>query len=161
VACGFCDNCRADKTGFCLTVNEPGTPVGAYGYVGMGPYPCVQAEKLRVQFVDYNCVQLPKRDVHEIDFVILAYFLLTGYHATEIAGVRPGETVAVYGAGPVGQMAAYSAQLKGASRVFVVDNVKSRLDIAKDLGAEPINFKDGDPAQQIHDAVQAYGVDRG
>src|SRR5699024_11562221 len=65
------------------------------------------------------------------------------------------------GAGTVGQMAAYSAQLKGASRVFVVHNVKSRLDIAKGLGAEPINFADGDPAQQIHDAVQAYGVDRG
>ncbi|WP_022869745.1 glutathione-independent formaldehyde dehydrogenase [Yaniella halotolerans] len=161
VACGFCDNCRAGKTGFCLTVNEPGTAGGAYGYVGMGPYPGGQAEKLRVPFADYNCVQLPKGEEHEKDFAMLADIFPTGYHATELAGVRPGETVAVYGAGPVGQMAAYSAQLKGASRVFVVDNVKSRLDIAKDLGAEPINFEDGDPAQQIHDAVQAYGVDRG
>ena len=161
VACGFCDNCRAGKTGFCLTVNEPGTAGGAYGYVGMGPYPGGQAEMLRVPFADYNCVQLPKGEEHEKDFAMLADIFPTGYHATELAGVRPGETVAVYGAGPVGQMAAYSAQLKGASRVFVVDNVKSRLDIAKDLGAEPINFDDGDPPQQIHDAVQAYGVDRG
>ena len=161
VACGFCDNCRAGKSGFCLTVNEPGTAGGAYGYVGMGPYPGGQAEYLRVPFADYNCVQLPKGEEHEKDFALLADIFPTGYHATELAGVQPGETVAVYGAGPVGLMAAYSAQLKGASRVFVVDNVKNRLDIAKQMGVEPINFDDGDPAQQIHDAVQAYGVDRG
>lgn len=161
VACGFCDNCRAGKTGFCLTVNEPGTAGGAYGYVGMGPYPGGQAEMLRVPFADYNCVQLPKGEEHEQDFAMLADIFPTGYHATELAGVQVGETVAVYGAGPVGLMAAYSAQLKGASRVFVVDNVEHRLDLVKDLGAEPINFDNGDPAQQIHDAAQAYGVDRG
>lgn len=161
VACGFCDNCRAGKSAFCLTVNEPGTAGGAYGYVGMGPYPGGQAELLRVPFADYNCVQLPKGKEHEKDFAMLADIFPTGYHATELAGVKVGETVAVYGAGPVGLMAAYSAQLKGASRVFVVDNVQNRLDLAKELGTEPINFDDGDPAQQIHDAVQAYGVDRG
>src|SRR5699024_10297478 len=154
-------NCRAGKTGFCLTVNVPGTAGGAYGYVGMGPYPGGQAEMLRVPFADYNCVQLPKGEEHEKDFAMLADIFPTGYHSTELAGVKPGETVAVYGAGPVGQMAAYSALLKGASRVFVVDNKSDRLDIAKSIGAEPINFDDGDPAQQIHDAVQAYGVDRG
>lgn len=161
VACGFCDNCRAGKTGFCLTVNEPGTAGGAYGYVGMGPYPGGQAEMLRVPFADYNCVQLPKGEEHEKDFAMLADIFPTGYHATELAGVQVGETVAVYGAGPVGLIAAYSAQLKGASRVFVVDNVEHRLDLVNDLGAEPINFDNGDPAQQIHDAAQAYGVDRG
>lgn len=161
VACGFCDNCRAGKSGFCLTVNEPGRAGGAYGYVGMGPYPGGQAEYLRVPFADYNCVQLPKGEEHEKDFALLADIFPTGYHSTELAGVQPGETVAVYGAGPVGLMAAYSAQLKGASRVFVVDNVQNRLDIVQEMGAEPINFDDGDPAQQIHDAVQNYGVDRG
>ena len=161
VACGFCDNCRAGKSAFCLTVNDPGMAGGAYGYVGMGPYAGGQAEMLRVPFADYNCVQLPKGNEHEKDFAMLADIFPTGYHSTELAGVKPGETVAVYGAGPVGQMAAYSALLKGASRVFVVDNKSDRLDIAKNMGAEPINFDDGDPAQQIHDAVQAYGVDRG
>lgn len=161
VACGFCDNCRAGKSAFCLTVNDPGMAGGAYGYVGMGPYSGGQAEYLRVPFADYNCVPLPEGDKHEKDFAMLADIFPTGYHSTELAGVKPGETVAVYGAGPVGQMAAYSALLKGASRVFVVDNKSDRLDIAKNIGAEPINFEDGDPAQQIHDAVQAYGVDRG
>ena len=161
VACGFCDNCRKGKSAFCLTVNDPGTAGGAYGYVGMGPYPGGQAEYLRVPFADYNCVPLPMGEEHEKDFAMLADIFPTGYHSTELAGVRTGDTVAVYGAGPVGMMAAYSAQLKGASRVFVVDNVKNRLDIVKDMGAEPINFDDGDPAQQIHHAVEDYGVDRG
>ncbi len=161
VACGFCDNCRAGKSAFCLTVNDPGTAGGAYGYVGMGPYSGGQAEYLRVPFADYNCVQLPQGDEHEKDFAMLADIFPTGYHATELAGVKPGETVAVYGAGPVGLMAAYSAQLKGASRIFVVDHVQNRLDLAKELGAEPINFDDGDPAEQIVDKIAGYGVDRG
>src|SRR5699024_9124928 len=58
-------------------------------------------------------------------------------------------------------MGAYSAQLKGASRIFVVDHVHNRLDLAKELGAEPINFDDGDPAEQIVDKIEGYGVDRG
>lgn len=161
VACGFCDNCRKGKSAFCLTVNDPGTAGGAYGYVGMGPYSGGQAEYLRVPFADYNCVPLPKGEAHEKDFALLADIFPTGYHSTELAGVQTGDTVAVYGAGPVGIMAAYSAQLKGASRVFVVDNVTNRLDIVKDMGAEPINFDDGDPAEQIHNAVKDYGVDRG
>ena len=142
-------------------MNEPGKAGGAYGYVGMGPYGGGQAEYLRVPFADYNCVQLPQGEEHEKDFALLADIFPTGYHSTELAGVRPGETVAVYGAGPVGLMAAYSAQIKGASRVFVVDNVPNRLELVKELGAEPINFNDGDPAQQISDAIQDYGVDRG
>lgn len=161
VACGFCTNCRRGKSAFCLTVNEPGTAGGAYGYVGMGPYGGGQAEYLRVPFADYNCVPLPAGDEHESDFALLADIFPTGYHGVELSGMQPGDTVAVYGAGPVGQMAAYSALLRGASRVFVVDNVSHRLDIAKDIGAQPINFDDGDPAQQITEALGDYGTDRG
>ena len=127
----------------------------------MGPYAGGQAEYLRVPFADYNCVPLPAGTEHEKDFALLADIFPTGYHSTELAGVQPGDSVAVYGAGPVGIMAAYSAQLKGASRVFVVDNVVNRLDIVKEMEAEPINFSNGDPVEQIHDAVKDYGVDRG
>lgn len=160
VACGFCATCRAGKTAFCLTVNPPGAG-GAYGYVGMGPYAGGQAEYLRVPFADFNCVPLPAGTEHEKDFALLADVFPTGYHGTELAGVRPGDTVAVYGAGPVGLMAAYSALLKGASRVFCVDQVPSRLELAAQIGAEPIDFTDGDPAQQIVDRLDAPGTDRG
>lgn len=160
VACGFCVNCRAGKSAFCLTVNPPGAG-GAYGYVGMGPYGGGQAEYLRVPFADYNCVPLPTGTEHESDFALLADIFPTGYHSTELAGVRPGETVAVYGAGPVGLMAAYSAMLKGASRVFVVDKVPERLRLARSIGAEPIDYTRGDPAQQITDDLPTEGTDRG
>ncbi len=160
VACGFCKNCRAGKTAFCLTVNPPGAG-GAYGYVSMGPYKGGQAEYLRVPFADFNCVDLPRGAEHEDDFALLADIFPTGYHATELAGVRPGETVAVYGAGPVGLMAAYSAVIKGASRVFVVDKVPDRLRLAEDIGATAIDFTAGDPAEQIKDALSDHGVDRG
>lgn len=160
VACGFCDNCRAGKSAFCLTVNPPGAG-GAYGYVGMGPYTGGQAEYLRVPFADYNCVKLPRGTEHEDDFALLADIFPTGYHGTELAGVRPGDTVAVYGAGPVGLMAAYSALLKGASRVFSVDKVDNRLRLAQQIGAEPINYTKGAPADQIADALGAAGTDRG
>lgn len=160
VACGFCGNCRAGKSAFCLTVNPPGAG-GAYGYVGMGPYTGGQAEYLRVPFADYNCVPLPPGDEHESDFALLADIFPTGYHSTELAGVRPGDTVAVYGAGPVGLMAAYSAVIKGASRVFAVDKVPSRLRLASEIGAEPIDYTRGAPAQQIADTLGAAGTDRG
>src|SRR5690625_6432018 len=103
----------------------------------MGPYPGGQAEYLRVPFADYNCGPLPAGTEPESDFALLADIFPTGYHGVELSGMQPGDTIAVYGAGPVGQMAAYSALL-GASRVFVVDHVSHRLDIARDIGAEPI-----------------------
>jgi glutathione-independent formaldehyde dehydrogenase len=159
VACGFCTNCENGKTGFCLTVNE-GFAGGAYGYVSMGPYQGGQAEYLRVPFADFNALRLPAGDEHEADFAMLADIFPTGYHATEMADVQPGETVAVYGAGPVGQMAAYSALLRGAAKVFVVDKVASRLQIAQDMGAIPIDFSDVDPIDAIVDATDG-GTDKG
>ena len=160
VACGFCKNCLAGWTGFCLTVN-PGFGGGAYGYVSMGPYRGGQAEYLRVPFADFNCLQLPKGTEHEADFAMLADIFPTGYHATALAQVGPGETVAVMGAGPVGLMAAYSALIKGASKVFVVDRVPHRLSIAEKIGAIPINLSKGDPAKQIKDQTDGDGTDKG
>lgn len=160
VACGFCRNCRAGKSAFCLTVNPPGAG-GAYGYVGMGPYMGGQAEYLRVPFADYNCVRLPPGEEHEDDFALLADIFPTGYHANELAQVSPGETVAVYGAGPVGQMAAYSALLRGAAKVFVVDRVPHRLELAKSAGAIPVDFSAGDPVEQIKDQTDGVGTDKG
>jgi glutathione-independent formaldehyde dehydrogenase len=160
VACGFCKNCLAGNTAFCLTVN-PGFAGGAYGYVAMGPYRGGQAELLRVPYADFNCLKLPAGAEHESDFVMLADIFPTGYHACELAGVSPGETVAVYGAGPVGLMAAYSAFIRGASRVFVVDRVPARLAKAKQINAVPINFEHGDPVEQIKEQTDGEGTDTG
>ncbi|WNF01450.1 glutathione-independent formaldehyde dehydrogenase [Streptomyces luomodiensis] len=160
VACGFCKNCLAGDTGFCLTVN-PGFAGGAYGYVAMGPYTGGQAERLRVPFADFNCLRLPPGEEFESDFILLADIFPTGYHGCELAEVSPGESVVVYGAGPVGLMAAYSALLRGAAKVFVVDRVPERLDKAKEIGAIPIDFTQGDPVAQIKDRTGGEGTDKG
>ncbi|TDD51379.1 glutathione-independent formaldehyde dehydrogenase [Saccharopolyspora elongata] len=160
VACGFCKNCMAGNTGFCLTVN-PGFAGGAYGYVAMGPYTGGQAEYLRVPFADFNCLKLPADGSHEADFVLLADIFPTGYHGCELAQVSPGESVVVYGAGPVGLMAAYSALLRGAARVFSVDRVPERLAKAEEIGATPIDFSAGDPVEMIKEHTDGEGTDKG
>ncbi|SOD63972.1 glutathione-independent formaldehyde dehydrogenase [Streptomyces zhaozhouensis] len=160
VGCGFCRNCLAGDTGFCLTVNE-GFAGGAYGYVSMGPYRGGQAEYLRVPFADFNCLKLPPGEQFEDDFALLADIFPTGYHATELADVSPGETVCVFGAGPVGLMAAYSAQLRGASKVFVVDRQPDRLALAERAGAIPVDFSQGDAAEQIKELNGGEGTDKG
>ncbi|MET7293931.1 glutathione-independent formaldehyde dehydrogenase [Streptomyces griseoloalbus] len=160
VACGFCTNCVEGLTGYCLTVN-PGFPGGAYGYVAMGPWKGGQAEYLRVPYADFNCLKLPQGKEKENDFILLADIFPTGYHGCELAQVRPGESVTVYGAGPVGLMAAYSALLRGASKVFVVDRVAERLQKAEEIGAVPIDFSEGDPVEQIHEQTDGTGTDKG
>ena len=160
VACGFCNNCQRGFTGFCTTVN-PGFAGGAYGYVSMGPWPGGQAEYLKVPFADFNCLTLPKGKDFESDFALLADIFPTGYHGAELADVKPGESVAVFGAGPVGLMAAYSSLIRGAAEVYVIDHVKERLEKAESIGGIPINFDDGNPVNQIQDVRNDIGVDKG
>lgn len=160
VACGFCNNCQRGFTGFCTTVN-PGFAGGAYGYVSMGPWPGGQAEYLKVPFADFNCLTLPKGKEFESDFALLADIFPTGYHGAELADVKPGESVAVFGAGPVGLMAAYSSLIRGAAEVYVIDHVKERLEKAESIGGIPINFDDGNPVDQIQDIRNDIGVDKG
>ena len=122
VGCGFCKNCQRGFTGFCVTVN-PGFAGGAYGYVAMGPWRGGQAEYLQVPHADFNCLPLPAGDEFESDFALLADIFPTGYHGTELANVSPGESVAVWGAGPVGLMATYSCIIRGAAEVYSIDHV--------------------------------------
>jgi glutathione-independent formaldehyde dehydrogenase len=119
--------------------------------VGLGPYQGAQAEYVLVPYADWACLKLPGTpgDEFEDDFVLLADIFPTAYYSTEMAGVSAGKSVAVFGAGPVGLLAAYSALLRGAADVYVVDKDKKRLDLAKSIGAIPINFLDGDPVEQI------------
>lgn len=161
ISCGFCKNCERGLTAFCLTVN-PGTAGGAYGYAGMGPYPGGQAEYLRVPYGDFNCLRLPEdAQDKEADYVMLSDIFPTGYHATEMAGVQPGDSVVVYGAGPVGLMAAYSAILKSASKVMIVDRHSDRLRLAEKIGAIPIDDSKVSPVDQILELTGGEGADTG
>jgi glutathione-independent formaldehyde dehydrogenase len=161
VSCGFCKNCERGYTGFCLTVN-PGHAGGAYGYAGMGPYQGGQAEYLRVPYADFNCLILPEgAEEKESDYVMLADIWPTGYHATELACLLPGESVVIYGSGPVGLFAAYSAILKGASKVMIVDRLKDRLALAESIGAIPIDDSAESAVDQVLELTGGEGADKG
>lgn len=151
ICCGFCYNCVRGYSASCLTTN-PGSAGAAYGYPGMGPYRGAQTQWLRVPFADANCLRLPGEpgDQWEHDFVMLADAFPTGYHATELAQVSKGDSVAIFGAGAIGLLAASCAlHLRGATEVYVVDYIPERLDMAGKLGAVPVDFREGDPVEQI------------
>jgi glutathione-independent formaldehyde dehydrogenase len=161
IGCGHCKNCESGYTGFCLTMN-PGTAGAAYGFAGMGPYSGGQAEYLRVPHADFNCLKLPEdAQEKENDYVMLSDIFPTGYHATELACVMPGDSVVIYGAGPVGLMAAHSAYLKGAGKVMVVDNQKDRLKLAEEFGAIPIDFSKASAVEQVLELTDGQGADKG
>jgi threonine dehydrogenase-like Zn-dependent dehydrogenase len=85
----------------------------------------------------------------------------TGWHATRMADLKPGESIVIFGAGPVGLMAAMSARIQGASQIFVVDGQMDRLALAKQIGATPLHTKDGDIGDQIREATNGLGADCG
>ena len=161
IGCGFCKNCEAGLTGFCLTAN-PGNAGAAYGYADMGPYNGGQAELLRVPWADWNALVLPD-DAREkqADYVMLSDILPTGYHGTELAQVGTGDSVVIWGAGPVGLMAHLSAQLRGADQILVVDRQPDRLRLAEKIGATPVDDSAGDAVQQVLDATRGEGADKG
>ena len=136
-----------------LPHHQPRSAGAAYGYPNKGGYQGAQAELLRVPLADANCLKLPGEpgDHWEDDFVLLADAFTTGYHGVAIIEIAPSDTVAIFGAGAVGLLAAYSARLRGAARVYVVDAIAERLEKAGELGAIPINFLHGDPVEQIRE----------
>ncbi|HEV7827137.1 MAG TPA: glutathione-independent formaldehyde dehydrogenase [Mycobacteriales bacterium] len=162
VACGSCRNCVEGWTGFCLRTNPTEGMVGAaYGYASMGPYDGGQAEFLRVPYADFQLLELPPGTEHENDFTMLSDIFPTGWHGTELARMRPGDRVVVYGAGPVGLLAAHSAMIRGASQVFIVDKERDRLELAEKIGVTPIDFSREDPVEHVLDATGGRGADCG
>jgi glutathione-independent formaldehyde dehydrogenase len=157
--CGTCHMCARGLSAACLRARPDGVGA-AYGYAGMGPYRGAQAELLRVPWADANCVRLPGEpgDAYEDDFLLLADAFVTGWHATTLVDVRAGDTVAVFGAGTIGLLAAYAARLRGAREVYSVDGVGARLDKAGELGATPVDFRTGDPVEQIRDHRARAGL---
>ena len=129
----------------------------------------IQAEYLRVPFGDNGLIPVPTLNYTDPstndsvsllnDYVMLSDIFGTGWASLDYAGFEAGDTVAVFGAGPVGLMAAYSAILRGASTVYSVDYIPERLQLAESIGAIPINFRDADPVEQIL-ALEPNGVTR-
>jgi glutathione-independent formaldehyde dehydrogenase len=155
IACGRCRNCREGKTGICLTVN-PARPGAAYGYVDMGGWVGGQAEYVMVPYADFNLIKFPdkaKAMAKIKDLTLLSDIFPTGFHGCVQAGVGPGTTVYIAGAGPVGLAAAAGAQLLGAAVVIVGDMIPERLAQAKSFGCEVIDVSKitnlGDAIAQI------------
>jgi len=162
IGCGTCKNCQTGWSSFCTRMNPiEGMDGAAYGYANMGPYRGGQAEYLRIPLADFNLLALPQGTEFENDFTMLSDVFPTGWHGVELSGMKAGETVAVFGGGPVGLMAAHAALIKGASQVFLVDQLADRLELAEQIGATPIDFSAGDPADQILEATHGVGTDRG
>jgi len=161
IGCGFCKNCEHGRTAFCLTAN-PGTAGAAYGYASMGPYDGGQAELLRVPWADWNCLVLPDdAREKENDYVMLSDILPTGYHGTQLAQVGTGDSVVVWGAGPVGLMAAMSARIRGAAEVYVVDRQPDRLELVEQIDATPVDDSGDDAVDQVLDLTRGEGADAG
>ena len=163
VSCGHCKNCEHGLTNYCLYANpDPKIAGAAYGFADMGPWAGGQAELLRVPWADFDALRLPE-DARERqdDYVMLSDIFPTGYHAVEMSGLQPGETIVILGGGPVGQMAALSAITKGASKVMVVDRHPDRLRLAEEIGAMPIDDSAVNPVETVMQETNGLGADRG
>lgn len=161
IACGRCRNCKEGKTGICLNVN-PDRPGSAYGYVDMGGWVGGQAEYVLVPYADWNLLVFPDREQaleKILDLTMLSDIFPTGFHGAYTAGVRPGSTVYIAGAGPVGIAAAVGAQLLGAAAVLVGDLNPERLEQVRSLGFESVDVSKGDPGEQIEQILGVPEVD--
>src|SRR5437763_5802149 len=162
IGCGNCSYCRAGYYSQCVNANPNGPSAGTAFYGGpatTGPFNGMQAEFVRVPFANINLVKLPE-DVLDDEAILLSDIFPTGYMAADLAEIHPGSTVAVFGCGPVGQFAIASARLLNAGRIFAIDAIPSRLELAREQGAEIINFEEEDPVQAIKGFTGGIGADR-
>ena len=162
IACGRCRNCKDRATGICLNVN-PARPGAAYGYVDMGGWVGGQADYVMVPYADFNLLKFPDKAqaMSKIkDLTCLSDILPTGYHGAVSAGVSPGATVYIAGAGPVGLACAAACQLLGAAVVIVGDLIPERLVQARSFGCETVDVsKEASVGDQIAQILKVPEVD--
>jgi len=166
IACGTCWFCQSGLHSLCDTTNresEKQIPIighataGLFGYSHMyGGYAGGQAEYLRIPYADVGHIKVPE-SISDTQALFLSDVFPTGWMAAENANVQNGDTVAVWGCGPVGQFSIRSAFLMGAARVIAIDEVPERLAMAKAAGAEIINFAD----VKVYDALMEMTAGRG
>jgi threonine dehydrogenase-like Zn-dependent dehydrogenase len=169
IACGNCMSCQRGLYSICENSNPNAaiaelamghSPAGIFGYSHlMGGYAGGQAQYVRVPFADVGALKI-EDDLPDEKVLFLSDVLPTGYMAAEMCDIKPGDIVAIWGAGPVGQFAAVSAYLLGAERVIVIDRYPYRLQMARtNAGAETINYEETDVMDALRDMTAGRGPD--
>jgi threonine dehydrogenase-like Zn-dependent dehydrogenase len=162
IGCGSCAYCRAGYYAQCDTANPNGKDAGTAFYGGpasTGPFDGLQAEYARVPFAHTNLVAIPP-GVSDEQAITVSDIFPTAWFGARLAEVRAGDVVAIFGAGPVGQLAALSARMQGAGRVLIVDGNSDRLATARSQNAETIDFNAEHPVAAIKDMTGGIGADR-
>jgi threonine dehydrogenase-like Zn-dependent dehydrogenase len=169
IACGHCWQCEREMYSLCENSNPNAwmaeklwgySPCGIFGYSHMlGGYAGGQAEYARVPFADVNPIKVPE-SLDDEQVLFLSDIFPTGFMAAEACGIQPGDTIAVWGCGPVGQFAIKSAYMLGAERVIAIDRLPYRLRIAHEqAGAETINYEETDIFEALEDMTGGRGPD--
>lgn len=162
IGCGTCSYCRAGYFSQCDTANPNGPRAGTSFFGGpkmTGPFHGLQAEYARIPYANIGPVKIPD-SVSDDAAILLSDIFPTGYFGADIAEIEPGDVVLVLGCGPVGLFAILSAFLMDAGRVLAVDRIPSRLERARLLGAEIINFEQEDPVETVMELTGGIGADR-
>jgi threonine dehydrogenase-like Zn-dependent dehydrogenase len=168
IACGNCQPCKEQLWSCCDNSNPNAwiaekmmgySPSGLFGYTHMlGGYSGGQAQYARVPFADICHLKVPD-GVPDEKVVFLSDIFPTGYMGAENCNIRPGDTVAIWGCGPVGQFAIRSCFMLGAGRVIAIDSVPERLELARAAGAETIDFNEVDVIDALHEMTGNHGPD--
>ncbi|MBV9539380.1 MAG: glutathione-dependent formaldehyde dehydrogenase [Acidisphaera sp.] len=162
IACGTCSYCRAGYFAQCDRANPNGPDKGTSFFGGpadTGPINGLQAERARIPFAATTMVKLPD-EVSDDQAILISDIFPTGWYGAVLAEVTDGDTVAVFGAGPVGQFAIASALMMNAGRVIAVDRLDDRLAMARRQGAFTVNFEREDPVATVKQLTGGVGVDR-
>jgi threonine dehydrogenase-like Zn-dependent dehydrogenase len=169
IACGNCFFCRKELWSLCDNSNPNAwiaekmygfSPSGLFGYSHLtGGYAGGQAEYARVPYADVGCFKVPD-SLQDEKVLFLTDIFPTGYMAAENCGIEPGDVVAVWGCGPVGQFAIRSAFMLGAERVIAIDRFPERLHLALNAGAETLNYEDDDVYESLKLMTGGRGPDR-
>lgn len=161
IACGYCEHCRHDEFSQCDNANPNGPEAGTAFYGGpksSGGFQGMQAEYVRVPYADVGPIKVPQH-LSDAQVLCLSDIFPTAYFACDQAGVLPGDTVAVFGAGPVGLFVVQSAYLMGAESVIAFDSVPERLRKVAEAGAEAFDFNENLPPNAVKKITGGRGAD--
>lgn len=162
IGCGTCSYCRAGYFAQCDNANPGGRRAGTSFFGGpeaTGSYHGLQAELARIPYANVGLVPLPE-EVTDEEGILLSDIFPTAWFGARLAEIKAGDTVAVFGCGPVGLFAVLSARLQGAGRVLAVDGIPSRLEQARALHAETVDYNTEDPVSTLVELTGGIGADR-